>query len=221
MFAEIIFASLIAAGGPTALAQTPEPQPAVTRHADAAQGARLHLAADLGCPRGYTRRRGYDERCYRRHAGPYHNNPGHGYGRYDEDRYYDERPGRYSERSAPYYEDDPYRNEWNGPGERLRDRNGRPYREAEPGFEDDVPPYRRGGYDEPAPRYYERGFDDGRDRWRRGDDFRPYREGRDNSAVDYRSTSYDEPVYKKKDTGPMTITASRRQTAGFAAGSTV
>ncbi len=221
MFAAIVFASLIAAGGSTALAQAPEQPPAVTRHADAAPGARLHLAADLGCPRGYTRRRGYDERCYRRHSGDYHNDPAHGYGRHDERRYYDERPGRYSERSAPYYEDDPYRNEWNGPRERPRHRDGRPYRGAEPGFEDDVPPYRRGGYDEPDPRYYDRGFDNGGDRWRRGDDFRSYRESRDDSAAEYRSAGDYDRLYKKKDTEPTTITASLNLTAGFAAGSTV
>ncbi|RIA56627.1 hypothetical protein [Dichotomicrobium thermohalophilum] len=231
MFAEIVFASLMAAGGPAALAQTPEPQPAVMHYTDGEQGApRLQLAADLGCPRYYDRRRGYDKRCYRRRADPYRDGYRDRYGRYDDERYYDERPGRYSDRDDPYYEDAPYRGDWNGPRDTLRDRYGRPYPDAEPGFDEDVPPYRRGAYERPGPRdryYDDRDLDDARERWRRGETSRPFREGRAFDAF-YQRSSYREPLYKKKDTGPMTVTAShtiitprRSRNAASAAGSTV
>lgn len=236
MFAEIVLASLIAAGGADALAQTPQPEPAVIRTADAGQSApHLQLAADLGCPRYYDRRRGYDKRCHRRHADPYHDDRRGRYDderSYDDERYYNERPRRHSDRDDTYYEDDPYRGGV-GPRDTLRDRYGRPYPEAERGPDEDAPPYRRGAFEDRDPRdsyYDQRDLHDSRERWRRGGDSRRFREGRAGEARFHRS-SYREPVHKKKDTGRMTlmtitasrmtITASRSRNAGSAAGSTV
>jgi len=227
MFAEFVFASLIAAGGTAALDAGPELTPAVVRQADASESASGHvrMAADLGCPRSYDRRRGYDKRCHHRNARRGHNRPREGYGRYD-DPYGTRNPGRYSDRGGPYYDDPGYRSDLEPRRDTLRDRFGRPYSDAEPGLDADVPHYRRGAYDEPAPRdsrFDRRDYYEAPEPRRRGDDYRPYREGRalDRDAADYQSASYREPLYKKKDTGGMTATTNQSRSAVSAAGSTV
>ncbi len=225
MFAEIVFASLIAVSGQAAAGEAPAAsQPAVIRSADAGRAApRVHLAADLGCPRYYDRRRGYGDRCYRRDADPYHNGPRDRYGRYERDRYSDEDYGRYSNRRAPYDGDERYQDNWNGPRDTLRDRYGRPYPETAPGADGDVPPYRRGGYTEPGPRepYYDRSeYYEEPPRGRRGDDFDRFRDDRAPDAY-YQRSNYREPLNKKKDTDPMTNTTTRSRNAASAVGSTV
>lgn len=213
MFAELIFASFIAAAGaPEAAAQTVPPEPAIVESVNdsrPAAGGELRLAADLGCPRHYDRRRGYDPRCHRRRGDPYHENYQDRYGR--EDRYEDRGPDRYY--------DERYGG-GNGYGDDiLRDESGRPYPEARgPG---DVPPYRRGTYDDPRggynagpPRRPERGRYDGyRERGEPGG-YGPRRSGY------YQSSNYREPAYKKKDTRNMSIAMTGTRTAAFAAGST-
>ena len=218
MFAGIVFAGLLVIGGPNALAQTPAPQPNGTWDAQAPVSARVQLAADLGCPHGYDRRHGYDERCYRRHSGPYDDGPRGGYGRYDDERYGDPRAGRYADRDALYYEDNGVREEWNGPD------GGTRYREEQ------TP--RRGAYDGRGPRepydgpsardpfYDDREFSEEPYR-RRGDDFRPYRDSSAPSASgrDYAQLGHFDADRKKKGTGRIMVMTDRSRTAAFDAGS--
>ncbi len=173
MFADLIIAGVIAtAGAWQAPAPSPAVQPAIIRsvgeRADREAGdARLHFAADLGCPRYrggyYDDHRGYPRRCRRRHSEPYHDPRGDRYGSYEDGyeargdrrgRYedgYDPRGdrGRHSEyRSEPDYDHDRHRggHDRGGSRDRLYDRDGRPYsRSRDSG--DDAQPYRRGRYD--------------------------------------------------------------------------
>ncbi len=214
MFAELIFASFIAAaGGPDAGAQVASPGPAVVEHINDSRsnaGGELRLAADLGCPRHYDRRRGYDPRCHRRHADPYHEN---GYDRYrrDDRSRYGADDGRYAERDGNYRREPGYRGDDYSRGDRLRDRDGRPYPENYQHRE--RPSYRDGSYREPR-----RGYDRRRDEGYRGrgapPEYGPRRSG------DYQSSSYREPAYKKKDTGSMITAMNTTRTAAYAAGST-
>jgi len=213
MFAELIFASFIAAaGGSDAVAQVASPEPAIVERVNdsrPAAGGKLRLAADLGCPRHYDRRRGYDPRCHRRHADPYHENDHDRYGR--EDRYPDRGPdGYYDERHGG---GNGYR------GDTLRDSRGRPYPEARD--RGDVPPYRGGAYEEPRggysagpPRRPEPGGYHGyRERGEPGG-YGPRRSG------SYQSSSYRAPAYKKKDTRSTVIVMTTTRTVDCAAGST-
>ncbi|MFP4537855.1 MAG: hypothetical protein ACLFPA_06090 [Dichotomicrobium sp.] len=229
MIAELIVASVFAAaGGPGATSSAPSPENAVIRFADSGrttiQRPMLQHAADLGCPRRYDRRRGYDRRCYDRRGDPYHKTPEHRYGRYDHDSYddghydtrrrYDRDYDRHDRRGRDYREG--YRHDPDRLRDTLRDRYGRPYPEPE----DDRPPYRSGAYDESRPggRDYDRrgyrgepgrGFsrDDRRlDPFRESDGpiYRPERDGYDIQPIDYlHRSNYREPAYKKKD---MTVT---------------
>ncbi len=221
MFVEIVFASLIAAGGADALAQTPQPEHAVMQDAGAGQAApRVQLAADLGCPRHYHRRHAYDNRCYRNHAEPYYGGERDSYGGHG-DRYHRQDYGHYRGHGAPHHGEEPHRGRGYEPRDSLHDRYGRPYPETGPGYEEDAPPYRHGGYDEPAP--HERGYDepghyDGPER-RSGEGFRHYRES-DAPRPYYHRSNYREPGRKKKATDLMTATADRSRTAASAAGST-
>lgn len=232
MIAELIVASVFAAtGGPGATNSAPSPENAVIRFADSGRTTierpMLHQAADLGCPRYYDRRRGYDRRCYDRRGGPYHNNPERRYGRYGHDSYdegrddehygdsrYDRDYGRYDRRGRRDYREG-YRDE-DSPRDTLRDRYGQPYPEPE----DDRPPYRSGAYDDRRPGehgYDRRGYrgepgrgfsrDDRRfDPFRESDGpiYRRERDSYDMQPINYlHRSNYHGPVYKKKD---MTIT---------------
>jgi len=228
MFAEFVFASFLAAGGPGALDSTPTPQPAVMRYADAGQSApaRIQLAADLGCPGYYDRGRGYGKRCHRRRADPYEYGPRHRGGRFREGRYLDG-PRGHSEHGGRY-DGGGYRGAYDDPRDTLRDPRGRPYRDyrdAEPRFDEDAPAYRRGSFDEPGPRdRYDDDFRyDDAPYGRRGEGLRPFREGSAQEAGQayYQSASYREPFYKKKDTGVTIITTNRDRNADFAVGLTV
>ncbi len=181
MFADLILAGFIAtAGGWHAPAYAPRVEPAVIRsvaeRADRETGqTMIHLAADLGCPRYrgsyHGDYRGYPRRCRPRHADPYHDERSDRYSRPDDEYRRPEHHDRHGERyEGPAYGDDrysdsPYRG---APGDRLRDRHGRPYSHSRD-LDDDVPPYRRGtsdpggGFDRfrdssPRPRsdYYQR-----------------------------------------------------------------
>lgn len=218
MFAGIVVAGLLVIGGPTALAQTTAPEPNAIWDAQPPVSARVQLAADLGCPHGFHRRYGYDQRCYRRHARPYGYDPRGGYGRHDEERYGDPRSGRYADRDALYYEDNGVREEWNGPDGGTR-------------YRDERPP-RRGAYDERGPRdpyngpsardpfYDNREFSEEPYR-RRGDDLRPYRDSSAPiaSGTDYAQAGYSDADRKKKGTDRLMVTAAPSRTAAFDAGS--
>lgn len=216
MFVELVFASVLAAGGQAAADTIPQPEPAVIRDADAHTPARLQFAADLGCPRHYDRR---GRRCYRRHADPYHDNRGPRYGRYSDERYLDDDGGPYARRGDRYDSGSGYREDPRRPRDTLRDRRGRPYLGDEPDINEDAPRYRSGAYDRPDPRDPRYNAPVRPDR---GGEFRTFR---DAPAPDYRRPLYDRssyrgPVEKKKDTRDMTVIATLNRTAGYAAGST-
>ena len=213
MFADLILAGFIAtAGGWQAPDASPAIQPAIIRGAGEradreADDAKLHLAADLGCPRYrggyYDDHRGYPRRCRRRHSEPYHDPRGDRYGRHDDG--YEARGdrGRRSEyRSEPDYGRDRYR-DYPDRGEsrdRLYDRDGRPYSRPRD-LDDDATPYRRGSY-EPT-------LDERRDFDRFRDNPTPTRRG---DREYYHRSSYDGYDLKKKDMTAAPITGKTATT---------
>jgi len=250
MFAELIFTSLLATGGvPETQAQTPRAEHAVIRHTEhdrgRAQGANLHLAADLGRPYYPESRRPYHERGYNDYSSPYHGNRPYHQGRYYEESYPGDNSGRYSDpASEPFYGED-YRSGYpderyeagpRGPRDRLIDPQGRPYPyAAEPG-RPDAPAYRRGAYDRPGPDFRPgpyRGLDAPRPPYedtRRDfseDDrrFEPFatEEPRYRSSPGpyYQPSSYHGPVHKKKATEDISIILNPSLTVGCDAGLTV
>jgi len=224
MFAELIFASLLAgAGGSDAQAAEPAPRHAIVREAQTGSEtsrARFQLAADLGCPRHYRRGYEYPPHCRRRNADPYHDRSGRGYDRYD-DRYHDQGPGRYSgydrDDNRRYSADPEFR------GDRLTDRYGRAYPEAGP--RDAVPygrAYRSGAYEGSAPDYIPRDqLDESRRRYL--DDERGFEGFPDRGEPGYRGasgpyyqpSSYHGPVRKKKGTTTMTSPQAAVSDAGL------
>lgn len=228
MFAELIFASFIAAaGGLNAHPGALTPQHAVMQ--EAGQESRMHsprlqLAADLGCPRYYRRGYDYPSRCHRRHADPYHDDPGRRYHDYD-DRYHGEDRGRYSEHPRDRRHDDDGRFGFDPdhPRDTLTDRHGRPYPDTREHHDERYdPPYRSGAFGRDGSEHdrHDRGFssDDGRFDTFRESGEPAFRRGRDPY---YHRSSHRGSMYKKKDTDGMTPTAPHPLTAGYGAGSTV